>query len=148
MKQTIRKRHDEIRVRAVPNWEPDRREEGPFLPLSTTDTVELGHLGEIIEFKTPATEIVSHGEKSTFLYLLTDGVVEADRTLHSGERQILAFYWPGDTFGLAENGERARIYFCDWDQGIDAPSHPDEEVGERNDYIRGLLSYRGPYVRR
>jgi len=104
MKQTIRKRRDDICIRAVPNWEPDRREEGPFLPLSTTDKVELGHLGEIIEFKTPGTEIVSHGEKSTFLYLLTDGIVEADRTLHSGERQILAFYWPGDTFGLAENG--------------------------------------------
>ena len=104
MKQTVPKHRDEIRIRAVPNRAPDRREDGPFLPLSATDKVKLGHLGEIIEFKTPGTEIVSQGEKSTFLYLLTDGVIEADRTLHRGARQILAFYWPGDTFGLAENG--------------------------------------------
>ena len=37
MKQTIRKRRDEIRIRAVPNWEPDRREEGPFLPVTPLD---------------------------------------------------------------------------------------------------------------
>ena len=33
-------------------------------------------------------------------------------------------------------------------KGLMRRSHPDEEVGQRNDYIRGLLSYRGPYVRR
>jgi len=104
MKQAIRRRRADIRIRAVPNWEPSRGEEGPFLPLSATDKAELGRLAELIEFKTPGAEIVSRGEKATFLYLLADGVVEADRTLHNGERQILAFYWPGDTFGLAENG--------------------------------------------
>jgi CRP-like cAMP-binding protein len=104
MKQTIDKRREEIRIRAVPNWEPIRGEEGPFLPLSATDRAELARLAELIRFETPGTEIVSRGEKANFLYLLGDGVVEADRTLRSGERQILAFYWPGDTFGLAENG--------------------------------------------
>lgn len=33
-------------------------------------------------------------------------------------------------------------------KGLMRRSHPDEEVGERNDYIRGLLSYRGPHLRR
>jgi len=104
MIQAIRKRHNDIRIRAVPNWQPDHGEEGPYLPLSATDKAELGGLAEIIEFKTAGSEILAHGEKANFLYLLADGVVKADRTLHNGERQILAFYWPGDLLGLAENG--------------------------------------------
>ena len=34
-----------------------------------------------------------------------DGVVRVYHTLRNGERQILAFHWPGDLFGLAEHGK-------------------------------------------
>jgi CRP-like cAMP-binding protein len=104
MNQATRRSHGDIRIRAVPSWQPDLGEEGPHLPLSGAEKAELGRLAEIIEFKTAGSQILSHGQKANFLYLLVDGIVEADRTLHNGERQILAFYWPGDLFGMAEDG--------------------------------------------
>lgn len=95
---------DEIRIRAVPPWEPVHGEEAPFLPLSVDERAELRRFGQAISFETAKSQIYTTGEKATYLYLLTDGVVEAYRTLPNGERQIVAFYWPGDMLGLAEEG--------------------------------------------
>lgn len=61
-------------------------------------------MAELIEYKTAGSQILSQGQDASFLYLLVEGIVQANRSLHDGERQILAFYWPGDLFGLAENG--------------------------------------------
>jgi CRP-like cAMP-binding protein len=95
---------DEIRIRAIPPWEPVRGEEAPFLPLSADERAELRRFGQSISFMTAKSQIYAAGEKAVYLYLLTDGVVEGYRTLPSGERQIVAFYWPGDMLGLAEEG--------------------------------------------
>jgi CRP-like cAMP-binding protein len=104
MSQATRRGHADIRIRAVPSWQPDIDQEAQHFPLSATDKAELGRLAEIIEFKTAGSQILSRGESANFLYLLVDGIVAADRTLHNGERQVLAFYWPGDLFGMAEKG--------------------------------------------
>jgi CRP-like cAMP-binding protein len=95
---------NEIRIRAVPPWQPNHGDEAPFLPLSASDRTELRRLGEQISFKTAGSEIYASGEKAGFLYLLAEGVASAHRTLPSGERQVVGFYWPGDVFGLAEEG--------------------------------------------
>ncbi|HVM99801.1 MAG TPA: Crp/Fnr family transcriptional regulator [Caulobacteraceae bacterium] len=95
---------DEIRIRAIPAWEPVHGEEAPFLPLSADERAELRRFGQAISFKTPKTQIFGAGDDAHYLYLLTDGVAEAYRVLQSGERQIVAFYWPGDILGLAEEG--------------------------------------------
>ena len=95
---------DEIRIRAVPPWQPDHGEEAPFLPLSVDDRAEFRRFGQAISFKTAGTQIFAGGEKASYLYVLTDGVAQSYRTLPSGERQIVAFYWPGDMFGIAEEG--------------------------------------------
>ena len=95
---------DEIRIRAVPPWQPVQGEEGPFLPLSVDERAELRRIGQAISFKTTGSQIFARGEKASYLYLLTDGVAEAYFVLPNGERQIVAFYWPGDVLGLAEEG--------------------------------------------
>ena len=95
---------DPIRIRAVPPWTPAHGAEAPFLPLSAEERVELRRLGNAITFKTAGSQIYEHNDEASFLYLLTDGVVEADRTFPNGERQIVAFFWPGDVLGLAEEG--------------------------------------------
>jgi len=95
---------DEIRIRADPIWQPARREEAPFLPLSADARADLRRIGEAIEFKTPGTEIYRADEAAAYLYLLTEGVAQSYRALPSGERQIVAFFWPGDILGLAEGG--------------------------------------------
>jgi CRP-like cAMP-binding protein len=102
MNQASRKGRPDIRIRAIKAWTPEHSQESPHLALSTTDKVELGRLAEIIEYKTAGSQILSQGQKASFLYLLADGVVQASRTLNSGDRQIVGFYWPGDLFGLAE----------------------------------------------
>jgi CRP-like cAMP-binding protein len=95
---------DDIRIRAIPPWEPVQGEEAPFLPLSADERAELRRFGQAISFMTAKSQIYAAGEKAVYLYLLTAGVGEAYRTLPSGERQIVAFYWPGDMLGLAEEG--------------------------------------------
>jgi len=95
---------NEIRIRAVPPWQPSHGEEAPFLQLTASEGTELRRLGEQISYKTAGTEIFAYGQKAGFLFLLAEGVVSAHRTLPSGERQVVGFYWPGDVFGLAEEG--------------------------------------------
>lgn len=104
MKPPIRASHQDIRIRAVKAWESDHGKEAPYLSLSTTEKTDLGRIAELIEYKTAGSQVFSQGQSAGFLYLLADGIVQASRTLNQGERQILAFFWPGDLFGLAENG--------------------------------------------
>lgn len=104
MKPPISKERPDIRIRAARAWTPDHGREAPHLPLTAADKAELGHIAEIIEFRTAGSQIVVQGQPAVFLYLLANGVVQADCTVNDGERQVLAFYWPGDLFGLAERG--------------------------------------------
>jgi CRP-like cAMP-binding protein len=104
MPSSTRVTHPEIQIRAVKPWESEHGREASHLTLSAADKAGLARLAEIIEYKTAGSQILIQGASANFLYLLFDGVVQASCTLKNGERQILAFYWPGDLFGLAENG--------------------------------------------
>jgi CRP-like cAMP-binding protein len=104
MNQATQRGHLDIRIRAVKAWTPEHGKESSHLVLSATDKAELGRLAEIIEYRTAGSQIVSQSQKASFLYLLADGVVASSHILNGGDRQILAFYWPGDLFGLAEKG--------------------------------------------
>jgi CRP-like cAMP-binding protein len=104
MKQPTRQERLDIRIRAARAWSPERGREAADLPLSAADKAELVRLAEVIAYRTARSQIVVQGQAAGFLYLLTDGVVEADCTVNDGARQVLAFYWPGDLFGLAEDG--------------------------------------------
>ncbi len=100
---TPRERPD-IRIRAARPWSSEHGREAPHLPLTAADKTELARIAEVIEYRTARSQITVQGQPAGFLYLLADGIVRADCTVNDGERQVLAFYWPGDLFGVAEQG--------------------------------------------
>lgn len=104
MKPPIRKERPDIRIRAARPWSSEHGREAPHLPLAAADRAELARLAEIIEYRTAGSQISMQGQAASFLYLLADGVVEAYCTVNGGDRQVLAFYWPGDLFGLTDGG--------------------------------------------
>jgi CRP/FNR family transcriptional regulator, nitrogen fixation regulation protein len=63
----------------------------------------LGLMGAVMRFARN-TEIYGEDEPAEFLYQVVSGAVRTYRMLDDGRRQIIAFYLPGDIFGV-EAGE-------------------------------------------
>ena len=72
--------------------------------LSSREQAELAKIATILEYQIGGVAIYSEGEDAHFLYLIDEGVVRLSRHLPNGARQVLGFMWPGDLFGLAEEG--------------------------------------------
>jgi len=72
--------------------------------LSPAEQTELAKIATVLEYQTGGMAIFSEGEDAHFLYLIDDGVVRISWHLPDGSRQVLGFMWPGDLFGLAEEG--------------------------------------------
>jgi len=72
--------------------------------LSPGEQTELARIATILEYQAGGVAIFSEGEDTHFLYLLDEGVVRISCHLPDGSRQVLGFMWPGDLFGLAEEG--------------------------------------------
>jgi CRP-like cAMP-binding protein len=72
--------------------------------LSAEQSASLAHIATVFDYRRPGTVIYSEGEDSHFLYAVAKGCVRLSRGSPAGERQILAFMWPGDLVGLAESG--------------------------------------------
>lgn len=104
MIQKFRPPHAEIRIRGTRGWPQPRGREPAHIRLSTTDKAELARLAEVIDFETPASTVFFQADRAEFVYLLVSGAVKTSHTLRNGEQQILAFHWPGDLVGLAEDG--------------------------------------------
>ena len=104
MKPPSPQHHPDFHIRATPGLGTGRGKEAPNLTFSATDKANLRRISELIEYKTPGSLVVTEGQAANFVFLLVDGIIEASRTLRDGQKQILAFYWPGDLFGLAERG--------------------------------------------
>lgn len=71
--------------------------------LSTADTEALAKYGKETA-KAAKMVIFEQGDEAKKLYLLTTGIIRVSRLLPDGERHVIAFHWPGDLFGLEENG--------------------------------------------
>jgi CRP-like cAMP-binding protein len=95
----------DIRIRAVRGWTRQHGEEAPHVAFSTSEKAELGRLAQTIDFRTAGPLIFSQGDDAGFVYLLTAGLVRICHSLRNGERQVVAFHWPGDLFGLAERAK-------------------------------------------
>src|SRR6185312_10753222 len=52
----------------------------------------------------PRTTVYREGDALSWIFINGGGVVKAFRELPSGKRRIMAFLFPRDVFGLAENG--------------------------------------------
>ncbi len=97
--------HAGIRLHGSRGWPREHGAEPPQVRLTAAEKAELGRLAQVIDFRTAGSGIFSQGDDANFIYLLTEGMVRTSHTLRNGERQILAFHWPGDLFGLAEHGK-------------------------------------------
>jgi CRP/FNR family nitrogen fixation transcriptional regulator len=59
----------------------------------------LGLMGAVMRF-TRNAEIYGESEPAQFLYQVVSGAVRTYRMLDDGRRQVIAFYLPGDIFGV------------------------------------------------
>jgi len=92
----------DVRIRAARGRPRQPGEEAPHIALSASERAELGRLAQIIDFRTAGSP---QGGDANFVYLLTAGLVRICHSLHNGERQVVAFHWPGDLFGLTEEAK-------------------------------------------
>jgi len=67
----------------------------------------LGLMGAAMRFARNA-EIFGEDEEAEYLYQVISGAVRAYRMLDDGRRQIVAFYLPGDIFGV----DAAHVHQC------------------------------------
>jgi CRP-like cAMP-binding protein len=71
--------------------------------LSQKQAEALMDIAELLDYPRGRT-IYGQGGEATHLYSIASGCVRVSHTERDGARQILAFMWPGDLTGLAENG--------------------------------------------
>ena len=71
--------------------------------LSPAEREALIGAGTLVSFDREAV-IYHEAEPAEHVYWLEAGIVRASRLLPQGYRQLVAFLWPGDLFGLSENG--------------------------------------------
>ena len=71
--------------------------------LNDSQRTKLAQLATRVTF--PARSIAYREDTPLeWIFILGEGVVKAFRELPSGKRRVTAFLFPGDVFGLAENG--------------------------------------------
>jgi CRP/FNR family transcriptional regulator len=71
--------------------------------LSEPERISLARIASRVRFSRGAV-IFREGDPAEAVYNISSGVVRASRTAADGSRTILAFLFPDDLFGLAEEG--------------------------------------------
>jgi CRP/FNR family nitrogen fixation transcriptional regulator len=81
----------------------------PPMPVRTgaVPAGPIGLMGASMRFSRN-TEIFGEDEQAEYLYQVVSGAVRTYRVLDDGRRQIVAFYLPGDVFGV----EAAKVHQC------------------------------------
>jgi CRP-like cAMP-binding protein len=91
-------------IRAKPfDVSSDRRSRIDNL-LSPEEQAKLAPIATVLDYQRAGVAIFSQEEDAHFLYAIDKGFVRISRHDEDGHRQILAFMWHGDLFGLAEHG--------------------------------------------
>lgn len=71
--------------------------------LDASDQSTLSAIGAVEIFPKGGATIFSEGGDARNFYAIESGMVRICRHLENGDRQILAFLWPGDIFGLTDD---------------------------------------------
>ncbi len=71
--------------------------------LTEKQQTELASIAREVHFRPRAT-VYTADSPAHSAFIVKDGMVKAFRDLSSGSQRVLAFLFPGDVFGLAENG--------------------------------------------
>lgn len=72
--------------------------------LSERERAELAGVAVPVSYMAADMAIYREDEQAAYVYYLESGVVRMSRALPHGARQVIAFMWPGDGFGLSELG--------------------------------------------
>ena len=88
-------------ISAIPFHEPSGAKITQL--LSEREQNLLARIAVTVRFRTGEL-IYSAGDPARFVYAISAGAVRAYRVLPDGKRAVVAFLFPGDFFGLAENG--------------------------------------------
>src|SRR5581483_6071545 len=116
-------------IHAVHPWIPGNRDGGTrHQLLSEDERAQLAKIATIVRFD-KGGEIYAEGAAADAAFNIISGVVVAHRSLEGAEH-VISFLYPGDLFGLSEEGRYAK---CDksHDSGYGLqdtagrnPSHP------------------------
>jgi CRP-like cAMP-binding protein len=91
-------------IRAVHPWTPGNAERHTrHQLLSDDERARLAKVAQIVRFK-KGEQIYEEGDVSNAAFNIMSGVVVAYRALGKGEH-VTAFLYPGDLFGLSEEGQ-------------------------------------------
>jgi CRP/FNR family transcriptional regulator, anaerobic regulatory protein len=71
--------------------------------LTEKQQAELGSIATEVSFRRRVT-VYEAGAPAQSVFIVKEGMVKAHRDLSSGRLRVLAFLFPGDLFGLAEDG--------------------------------------------
>jgi CRP/FNR family transcriptional regulator len=71
--------------------------------LTEKQQTELASIATEVHFRPRAT-VYSADSSAHSAFIVKEGIVKAFRDFASGRQRVLAFLFPGDVFGLAENG--------------------------------------------
>lgn len=72
--------------------------------LSRIEQTDLIKIATAIPYPKGGITVFTEGEEIHYLYVVAQGALRISRHLEGGRRQVLAFMWPGDVCGLAEQG--------------------------------------------
>lgn len=75
-----------------------------WVAFSPEDIVGLSSLAKPVVFESPKMPIFHQGDVASSVYVLVEGIVQVSRVLPDGERHVVAFHWPGDLFGMEQEG--------------------------------------------
>ena len=92
-----------LKIRARPFAHRNGTGPAPSI-LSRLEQADLIRIATPVSFPKPGATVFSEGEEIRNLFVVVEGVLRVSRHLEGGRRQVLAFMWPGDVCGLAEQG--------------------------------------------
>lgn len=86
------------------NTKPSLNIDGGEGVFSNQELQTLVSFGKKLSFADAGLKIFDQGDETHKIYFLTEGVVRISRLLCDGSRHVVAFKWPGNFFGIKEEG--------------------------------------------
>ncbi|MCH4090332.1 Crp/Fnr family transcriptional regulator [Acetobacter sp.] len=92
-----------VRICAVGQWPADRIDRDGFLILDDVVQKEIANIASLVSYEC-GEHIYAQEAPEQYIYVPHSGAVRVSHQLADGRNQIVAFYMPGEPFGLGENG--------------------------------------------
>lgn len=92
-----------VRICAIGHWPVDRIDHGGFLILDDVVQKELAEIASLVSYDCKE-KIFVQDTPAQYIYIPHSGAVRVAHQLADGRNQIVAFFMPGEPFGLGGNG--------------------------------------------